>query len=502
MTEWLDNSNNANCFKSMYVSGFVDVSGTIISREPTLGLVLSGDASFNAGLSVSGDTSFNKLQVATASRVGGIKIGSNLAITDDGTLSISDDLSLNGRLFVSEDASLNGDLYVSGNIQVEDLTLNDTYTFSKNINNDLLISRYDASVNSVILSNTWNATNNTDTNRGTNLQLDGDIIIKPNSNDASLNSQMSNIQLWATFHEHPDGGVRRAADITSGFADASTNPVFATGTWSNEYISFGVGGATDSNSATTEQMRITTVGVGIGTTAPQYTLDVSGTIRSTAVKIGTSTISNVPGITDGFFFNCEGGGGFSVNVGTINGIWIDPDGQTFIGDASLNANISIRSTQGGVYLTGYTSAGDVITTGSVGQLTISSDIRLKKNIVEYNEPSMEKIMKLKPSYYEWISEKSSGQTELGFIAQDVETVIPEAVDGKKYEYEWKRDEYGEPILDANGDLQFSDVPRYRGFKTRPVVCVMVKAMQEQQAHIQAQADTIQAILGRLDNAGI
>ena len=87
MSEWLDNSNNANCFKSMYVNGFVDVSGIIISREPTLGLVLSGDASFNAGLSVSGDTSFNNLQVATSNRVGGIKIGSNLAITDDGILS-------------------------------------------------------------------------------------------------------------------------------------------------------------------------------------------------------------------------------------------------------------------------------------------------------------------------------------------------------------------------------------------------------------------------------
>ena len=116
MSEWLDNSNNANCFKSMYVNGFVDVSGIIISREPTLGLVLSGDASFNAGLSVSGDTSFNNLQVATASRVGGIKIGSNLAITADGTLSISDDLSLNGRLSISDDLSLNGRLDAVGTI--------------------------------------------------------------------------------------------------------------------------------------------------------------------------------------------------------------------------------------------------------------------------------------------------------------------------------------------------------------------------------------------------
>ena len=59
MTEWLDSSNNANCFKSMYVKGFVDVSGTFISRNPDTGIILEGDASFNSGLSVSGDVSMN-----------------------------------------------------------------------------------------------------------------------------------------------------------------------------------------------------------------------------------------------------------------------------------------------------------------------------------------------------------------------------------------------------------------------------------------------------------
>ena len=59
MSDWLDNSNNANCFKSMYIKGFVDVSGTFISRDPDTGIILSGDASFNSGLSVAGDASFN-----------------------------------------------------------------------------------------------------------------------------------------------------------------------------------------------------------------------------------------------------------------------------------------------------------------------------------------------------------------------------------------------------------------------------------------------------------
>ena len=93
-------------------------------------------------------------------------------------------------------------------------------------------------------------------------------------------------------------------------------------------------------------------------------------------------------------------------------------------------------------------------------------------------------MKLKPAYYNWIDDKSK-RKELGFIAQDVETIIPEAVDGKKYEYEWKTDDEGEAILDASGNLQFTDQVRHRGFSDRPLIAVLVKAVQEQQQQIEA-----------------
>ena len=54
----------------------------------------------------------------------------------------------------------------------------------------------------------------------------------------------------------------------------------------------------------------------------------------------------------------------------------------------------------------------------------------------------------------------------------------------------------------------TDKPRYKGFSLRPMVCVMVKAMQEQQDlitsmgdKIESQAATIVTILERLDKAG-
>ena len=69
---------------------------------------------------------------------------------------------------------------------------------------------------------------------------------------------------------------------------------------------------------------------------------------------------------------------------------------------------------------------------------------------------------MKPSYYTWKDDDFSNQ-QLGFIAQEVETVIPHAVDGKKYEFQWERDASGNAILDSSGNLQFTDIPRYRGY---------------------------------------
>ena len=58
MSDWLDLSDNANCFKQTYVQGFVDVSGgSIITRGTGGGLVIGGDSSLN-GTVYLGDSIF------------------------------------------------------------------------------------------------------------------------------------------------------------------------------------------------------------------------------------------------------------------------------------------------------------------------------------------------------------------------------------------------------------------------------------------------------------
>ena len=64
MSEWLDLSNNANCFKSMYIDGFIDLSGgSLQTRGPRDHLLIGGDASLNGQTYLGG-----KLLVGTDGR--------------------------------------------------------------------------------------------------------------------------------------------------------------------------------------------------------------------------------------------------------------------------------------------------------------------------------------------------------------------------------------------------------------------------------------------------
>jgi len=235
-------------------SGLMQYSGGYHLFDNSIGIL--GDRYLEFGNGVTKETSSGKMGYETFSGIG------------SGILDI-----VGGGL-----SNYNRVVKIFDKLEVEYLSLNNTFTFSKS-SGDLLISHDDATTRSVILSNTWNVLNPDNTSRGTNLELDGDIIIKPNANSSlSLYSQLSTIQLWATFHAHTDGGPRRAADIIGGFAgtDYGTS---GTGTWGNEFLSFGVGnpnsGFVDTHPKT-ERMRITTVGVGIGTTTPTAKLHIYG----------------------------------------------------------------------------------------------------------------------------------------------------------------------------------------------------------------------------------
>jgi hypothetical protein len=112
--------------------------------------------------------------------------------------------------------------------------------------------------------------------------------------------------------------------------------------------------------------------------------------------------------------------------------------------------------------------GDIyLTTSSTTLYTSASDYRLKENIQPMTG-ALAKVAALNPCTYTWKSDGSDGE---GFIAHEVQQVVPQAVRGDK------------DAVDAEGN------PIYQGIDTSFLVATLTAAIQEQQAIIeQLKAD--------------
>ena len=150
--------------------------------------------------------------------------------------------------------------------------------------------------------------------------------------------------------------------------------------------------------------------VGIGTTAtPGRMLEVNGGITSDGgIKLSCS--ANLSNYWSGIEFSS------SVATSFIYMSSDDVDGTLkFFPDASLKASLSKAGT--------WTVAADVIAYGS------PSDKRLKENIKPIDS-ALDKVMKLKGVTFDWIQKEDqilNIKEDIGFIAQDVQKVIPELV---------------------------------------------------------------------------
>jgi hypothetical protein len=103
----------------------------------------------------------------------------------------------------------------------------------------------------------------------------------------------------------------------------------------------------------------------------------------------------------------------------------------------------------------------------------SSDRRLKENIVKTSY-GLEEVLKLNPVNYRFIS---NGLNQIGFIAQEVQPLLPEVVTG------------------TEGDIEKGET---LGITYSSLIPVLTKAIQEQQQQLEAQQKLIQSLLERLE----
>lgn len=252
---------------------------------------------------------------------------------------------------------------------------------------------------------------------------------------------------------------------------------------------------TTASGTSTERMRIDTSGnVGIGTSSPSGygapNFHINGTlplIHLTDSSVGTASNNGTQLAVDGTDFQITNlqAGNLLFGTSTAERMRIDADGVVMVGRTTAYGNGSIgtpyfqcQATTGAraamvSYQSGTTSTpaigfanpnghcGAISTSGTTTTYATSSDYRLKENVAPMTG-ALNKVVQLNPVTYTWKADGSDGQ---GFIAHELQEVVPDCVTGEK------------DAVDENGN------PIYQGIDTSFLVATLTAAIQEQQAII-------------------
>ena len=258
----------------------------------------------------------------------------------------------------------------------------------------------------------------------------------------------------------------------------------------------------------------TSQNVGIGTTSPStygkfvtyssggyFSVDTNGQVISAQLldvataggrftgyssrgALGAIHIEQTTTSADGGYMSfrtCASG-----STSTTERMRIDSSGNLLVGTTSLinNSRLTVKATgangvigtqvaTNGVAAIDFLNAAGgeqgyiVVNAGSVQYLSVS-DYRLKENINPISN-ALSKVAQLKPVTYKW---KADGTDAQGFIAHELQAVVPECVSGEK------------DAVDADGN------PKYQGIDTSFLVATLTAALQETKALIDTQAETL------------
>jgi hypothetical protein len=134
--------------------------------------------------------------------------------------------------------------------------------------------------------------------------------------------------------------------------------------------------------------------------------------------------------------------------------------QVSVAVSATSNNYTLYNTTAAAYRFFVSDAGQINATST--SITGISDISLKENIRDL-ETGLLEVMALKPRRFDWKKETQIAEKNVaGFIAQEVETILPELV----YDYQYNADE------------------TKKALKMGDILPTLVKAMQEQQKLIE------------------
>jgi len=277
--------------------------------------------------------------------------------------------------------------------------------------------------------------------------------------------------------------------------------------------------------------------VGIGTTSPSATLEVDAATTNGLVQIGQLQFKNSSGnftsgtdgihmfpFSDGNIYHDNYDGGFSWRTGASSTqiFKVTSTGKTTIGNPSYGGNgytttLDIRYAGGGTqygvnmlpnadgansfsfFNAAGTLIGSISNSASATTYYTSSDYRLKENDVDMTG-AIERVKQLQPKRFNFIVD--ADKTVDGFMAHEVQTVVPEAISGTKDAMRNEEYEVTPAVLDDNGHeitpavISTRSVPDYQGIDQSKLVPLLTGALQEAIAKI----ETLEAKVTALENA--
>jgi hypothetical protein len=259
--------------------------------------------------------------------------------------------------------------------------------------------------------------------------------------------------------------------------------------------------------------------VGIGTSSPSARLEVFDTSAAAATSLvqltgqnnfelniqSVTTTNSTVGARYNFAINSSNGE-FSWSNSGGERARIDTNGNLLVNTTSIQSNgtLSVVATSGNCAATfkcadngsnvvrswmatasgtryhiafgdgtSFTERGVISTNGSTTTYGTGSDYRLKED-VQTMTGALSRVAQLRPVFWKWKESKANGE---GFIAHELQAVVPDAVVGEK------------DAVDENGK------PIYQNVDTSFLVATLTAAIQEQQALITSLTARIAALEG-------
>jgi len=182
--------------------------------------------------------------------------------------------------------------------------------------------------------------------------------------------------------------------------------------------------------------------------------------RTAGTTSGTNNTERMR-ITSGGDVEITGGYSSSQTFQSTGSLRISSNASTGVGNVALELMTDASTTR---YLAVFTNSngivGNINTNGSATAYVTSSDYRLKENVVEMTD-ALERVSQLKPSRFNFIAD--ADKTVDGFLAHEVQEIVPEAITGEKdemrtEEYEETPAVYEEVIHEAQEAIEWTDKP--------------------------------------------